>query len=406
VLIAGTSAATLISAASFAEPTSRIEIGQTSSGQVEADDAVNAEIGETVNSIAVAQANSATGMVTDWTAVTGVQDFSGSSSASSTVEAGDIWSWIISNAAAQGNGLNIETHADLELDFEQRAASGASVDALSALRVSDYAAHTVQGVTAAANAVEVTGSHFHDINLTQSSQAEVNASAVLEAENARIETAALGASAAGNSFKGGGYDSDVIAFLDQDNEGAVTAETRAAIGDARWGVTAAAEAAGNTAVINNIWGYAHAQGVQTNSGEVRALAELQLGEFSDGVASATAHAVGNNALVSNIGADAFTGLAQTNTGAVTGEARFLGGAGGGSGAGGGYVLAASAIGNAQSGFVCAECPVGLTGYVDQVNSGPVTARTNSLSQGYTPFISSSATAVGNAATFSVQTPGH
>jgi hypothetical protein len=48
--------------------------------------------------------------------------------------------------------------------------------------------------------------------------------------------------------------------------------------------------------------------------------------------------------------------------------------------------------------------VGLTTFMNQSNSGPVTARSQINSPGYTPFISSSATAVGNAATFATRTP--
>lgn len=395
----------LISAASFAEPSNRVTLDQTNSGANAASDAVNVGVGESVDSIAMAQANSAVGFVTDWSSVTGQQAFSGAADAVSRVEADDIWSWIISGAVAQGNGVTVESLSDLDMVLSQDAAAGSRVSALSDLRVADYTAHVIQTAIAASNAVEVNAAYgSQDINLTQSAAGETYAGARLDAANARIEDVAAAVQASGNSLQVSGYEANPVALIDQSQSGTVTAEADLTARDVRWGLTAATEAAGNTAVITNDWGYAHLQGTQTNSGDVTARTVVNLGEFSNGVAAISAHGVGNNALVSNIGADAYSGIGQVNTGAVTGEARFTGGHNGGSGVGGGIVASASAIGNAQSGYICADCPVGLTANINQINSGPVTARTQINSPGYTPFISSSATAVGNAATFSSRSP--
>lgn len=395
----------LISAASFAEPSNRVTLNQTNSGANAASDEVNVGVGESVDSIAMAQANSAVGFVTDWSSVTGQQAFSGTADAVSRVEADDIWSWIISGAVAQGNGVTVESLSDLDMELTQDAAAGSRVSALSHLRVADYTAHVIQTSVAAANAVEVNAAYgSQDINLTQRAAGETYAGVRLDAENARIEDVAAAVQASGNSLQVSGYEANPVALIDQSQSGTVTAEADLTARDVHWGLTAATEAAGNTAVITNDWGYAHLQGAQTNSGDVTARTVVNLGEFSNGVAAISAHGVGNNALVSNIGADAYSGIGQVNTGAVTGEARFTGGHNGGSGVGGGIVASASAIGNAQSGYICADCPVGLTANINQINSGPVTARTQINSPGYTPFISSSATAVGNAATFSSRSP--
>lgn len=395
----------LISAASFAEPTNRVTLNQTNSGANAASDAVTVGVGESVDSIAMAQANSAVGFVTDWTSVTGQQTFSGSADSVSRVEADDLWSWIISGAVAQGNGVAVQSLSDLEMDLTQTAAAGSRVSALSDLRVADYTAHVIQTAVASANAVEVNAAYGNqDINLTQTAAGETYAGARLDAEDARIEDVAAAVQASGNSLQASGWVANPIALINQSQSGTVTAEADITARDVHWGLTAATEAAGNTAVITNDWGYAHLQGTQTNSGNVTARTVVNLGEFSNGVAAISAHGVGNNALVSNIGADAYSGIGQVNTGAVTGEALFNGGHNGGSGVGGGIVASASAIGNAQSGYICADCPVGLTANINQTNSGPVTARTQVRSPGYTPFISSSATAVGNAATFATRTP--
>lgn len=395
----------LISAASFAEPTNRVTLNQTNTGANAASDEVNVGVGESVDAVALAQANSTVGFVTDWTSVTGQQAFSGSADAVSRVEADDIWSWIISGAVAQGNGMSVQSLSDLDVDLTQEAAAGSRVSALSDLRVADYTAHVIQTSVAAANAVEVNAAYGNQaIDLTQRTGGETYAGARLDAENARIEDVAAAVQASGNSLQVSGYDSNPIAYIDQSQTGTVTAEADITARDVHWGLTAATEAAGNTAVITNDWGYAHLQGTQTNSGGVTARTVVNLGEFSNGVAAISAHGVGNNALVSNIGADAYSGIGQVNTGAVTAEAMFTGGHNGGSGVGGGIVAASSAIGNAQSGYICADCPVGLTANINQTNSAPVTARSQINSPGYTPFISSSATAVGNAATFSTRTP--
>lgn len=395
----------LISAASFAEPTNRVTLNQTNSGANAASDEVTVGVGESVDSIAMAQANSAVGFVTDWTSVTGQQSFTGSADAVSRVEADDLWSWIISGAVAQGNGVAVQSLSDLQMDLTQTAAAGSRVSALSDLRVADYTAHVIQTAVASANAVEVNAAYGNqDINLTQTAAGETYAGARLDAEDARIEDVAAAVQASGNSLQASGWVANPIALINQSQSGTVTAEADITARDVHWGLTAATEAAGNTAVITNDWGYAHLQGTQTNSGNVTARTVVNLGEFSNGVAAISAHGVGNNALVSNIGADAYSGIGQVNTGAVTGEALFNGGHNGGSGVGGGIVASASAIGNAQSGYICADCPVGLTANINQTNSGPVTARTQVRSPGYTPFISSSATAVGNAATFATRTP--
>lgn len=395
----------LISAASFAEPTSRVTLNQSNSAANAASDAVTVGVGESVNSTAMVQANAATGFVTDWTSVTGGQSFTGSADSVSRVEADEIWSWIISGAVAQGNGMTVQSLSDLDMDLTQEAAAGSRVSALSELRVADYTAHVIQTSVAAANAVEVNGANGSQaIDLTQTAAGDTYAGARLAAEDARIEDVAAAVQASGNSLQASGNEADPVALINQSQSGTVTAEADITARDVHWGLTAATEAAGNTAVMTNDWGYAHLQGTQSNSGGVTARTVVNLGEFSNGVAAISAHGVGNNALVSNIGADAYSGIGQVNSGAVTGEALFSGGHNGGSGLGGGITASASAIGNAQSGYICSECPVGLTANINQTNSGPVTARAQINSPGYTPFISSSATAVGNAATFSSRSP--
>ncbi|MFP4519449.1 MAG: holdfast anchor protein HfaD [Oceanicaulis sp.] len=403
-LIAGTSAAILTSAASFAEPTDRIELDQQSSGPVRSQDAQTAGGVETAVSTALAQANSATGQVTSWTGVSGAQSLSGSVDAVSSVNVENAWSYVISTAAAQGNALTADADANVDLDLDQTASTGARVSGLSALRIASYAGHTVQGASAAANAVQVSGGGDHDLRLAQESGAEVMARADLDAADGEIETFAQGAQAAGNALTAGGYGASPIADLDQSQSGTVAAEARADIANADYGGAAASSAAGNTVMIQNDYGYAHAQGAQTNTGPVRATTTLNVADFGNGLVAGSANAAGNSALVSNIGADAYTGLNQVNSGPVTAQVTFAGGIGG-VGADSGAALSASAIGNAQSAYVCAECPVSLDARIAQTNSGPVAAGVNASHTGFVNALTGSATAVGNVASFSSRTPG-
>lgn len=405
VLIAGTSAATLISAASFAEPTDRVELDQANSGPTTAEDVQSADGADTAVSNAFAQANSATGEVTNWTGVSGAQSLTGTVDAVSSVTADGIWSYALSNAAAQGNALTVGANADVDLDLEQNAAAGSRVSGLSALRITDYAGHTVQGASAAANAAQVTGSGAHDLQLRQSADGDVAAATALDAADAEIETFDQGAQAAGNSLTAGGYEGNPIAGIDQSQTGTVEAETTATVRNADYGGVAASSAAGNTVTMANDYGYAHAQGSQTNSGAVRAATTLNIADFGNGLIAGSANAVGNSGLVSNIGADAYTGLNQNNSGPVTAQVNFTGGIGGSGVGGAGAALSASAMGNAQSGYICSECPVSLNANINQTNSGPVRAGVNASHAGQIGALTGSATAVGNAATFSSRRPG-
>lgn len=395
----------MISAASFAEPTDRVELDQETRGPVLGQDVQSAGGVETAVSTALAQGNSATGEVTNWTAVTVSQALSGPVDAVSSVDVENAWSYVISNATAQGNALTAGVDANVDLDMDQSSAAGSRVSALSALRIGEYAGHTVQGASAAANAVQVSGAGAHELDIRQSSGSDVIAGAVLDASTAEVETFAQGAQAAGNSLTAGGYDGNPIVDLDQSQTGTVEAIAGANIANADYGGVSASSAAGNTLTIANDYGYAQAQGSQTNAGPVRATTTLNVGDFGNGLVAGSANAVGNSSLVSNIGADAYSGVAQTNSGPVIAQVNFAGGIGGSGVGGAGAALTASAMGNAQSAYICAECPVSLNADINQVNSGPVIAETNALHSGFVNALTGSATAVGNAATFATRTPG-
>ena len=125
-------------------------------------------------------------------------------------------------------------------------------------------------------------------------------------------------------------------------------------------------------------------------------AELTVGAWS-GEATASSYSVANSAIISNSGPSTTANGVQTNTGEVSAVTNFTGGSGGDA------TLLSTAVGNAYSGYACADCNGSVVGTVRQTNAGGVSAITGTTtsSQGY---ISGSASAVGNTATFQVHKP--
>lgn len=163
-------------------------------------------------------------------------------------------------------------------------------------------------------------------------------------------------------------------------------------------VTAATTSFGNSAAVENEWGYATlgqqgAPTTQVNDAEIDAQTYVTLDHWS-GYATASASGVGNSALISNIGSDTVIYADQTNDGTVGAQASFTGQ----SWTGGTGIVTASAIGNAATATVCNFCSDGaVSGQINQTNSGSVYA-TGSANSAYGGAIYGSATAVGNSAT--------
>lgn len=163
-------------------------------------------------------------------------------------------------------------------------------------------------------------------------------------------------------------------------------------------VTAATTSFGNSATVQNEWGYATlgqqgAPTVQQNAAEIDAQTYVTLDHWS-GYATASASGVGNSALISNVGSDTVIYADQTNDGTVGAQASFTGQ----SWTGGTGVVTASAIGNAATATVCNYCSDGAVGgQINQTNSGSVYA-TGSAHTAYGGAVYGSATAVGNSAT--------
>jgi len=385
-------AAIATSAASFAVSIDKVENDQSNDAPVDATVEVDAVTTDVATAVATAQSNSAGGSFTSQAELSSSQTTIGQTSATTDIEADSVWGLSTGFATAQGNALTADAADGLDMNAQQTAGAGASVSALSALRLNTYGGNTAQSAMASANGIEVMGTGDMPLATSQTSEADVDARSEMEAEE--VETALATAQSAGNSLTLTGLEANIIAMADQDNGGNVRSTVDADIANANWGVTAMSEASGNTASIQNVSGYGHLQGTQNNRGEVRATTTLAVGTFGDGPVVGSSHAVGNNALVSNIGADAYSGVSQNNSGAVTGQVSMQLGTG----------MAAygtsSAIGNAQSAYICATCPVGLNAPVSQVNSGSINSITQMRATGHVGGMTGAATAVGNVSTFS------
>lgn len=330
------------------------------------------------------------------------QEFSGSVEAEAVSRARAVDGAAITTASAIGNGATLLADDDLSLDSEQVAADGSSVSATAGLEIDDYAVTSVTAASASANAVDsITYGGDTELDLRQDSGADVTADAYIAARTGGIgEAATLASTASGNTASAQGYyqgPSQVVS-VDQDNRGDILARARIEAGGGGVITTAVAQANGNTAQIQNEDAYAHLQGEQDNVGEVRAVANAEIGNFDVDVVTLSSEGVGNSALISNFGSDIFMGPDQTNNGGVSAVTRIRGDQGGVG------IGNATAFGNAATGYICSECPVTATGDMNQVNSAAISARTTVSTNSSTALIGS-AFAVGNSATFESVRPG-
>lgn len=162
-------------------------------------------------------------------------------------------------------------------------------------------------------------------------------------------------------------------------------------------LTAAATASANNINIAADSGTTSLASSQSNASSVSANSSVQLESWS-GAATVSAYGVGNSALAANAGPQTNMTTSQTNSGDVTASASFTGGDGGAAG------VAATAVGNAASGYACPSCQGGVGANNTQVNSGPVHAATTATVTGGAS-VNGQASAIGNSATFQVKS-GH
>jgi len=203
--------------------------------------------------------------------------------------------------------------------------------------------------------------------------------------------------AAGNAITAGDNVARVLLDAEQTNTGVVRGKAFIDADVAREAV-AASDAAGNTILVRNDNRYAGLNAAQDNQADINARTEVTLKGFEE-VASLSASGVGNSAVVSNIGSEVGAEFDQVNSGRV----RAIGEFAGDNGSVG--LVTTTAFGNAASAYACSECPDSTAGGVNrQVNDGKIVSRARA--DAYTgELLSSSATAVGNSATYETRDPG-
>jgi hypothetical protein len=402
LLITAMSAATITCAPTFADNTTEVL-----NGQINLDAAIDVVAeGETdqANSAtlsAIGTANALTVDVVERHDIDSEQTFSGSVDARAETRARIIDGTAITTSSAMGNAASVINDNGMDADMEQTALDGSGVSSTARLDVGSYAISSVTSATASANAYDAVSYGSDNTHLLrQDSGADVTADAYVLAPTAGLGHAAtvLGA-ANGNSAQIQGYylGPSQVVDVDQDNRGDVTGRASVDTGGGAVSTTAIASANGNSVWMQNENGYTRIQGEQDNSGAVTAESDVAVGDFDVDLFSVSSEGVGNSAIISNIGSNAYMGVEQTNTGAVTATANFDGGAGGSA------LVSATAFGNAATTYVCSECPVTAQGNTSQVNSATIrSAVTGRMTTG--GVLSGSATAIGNSATYQTVNP--
>ena len=224
--------------------------------------------------------------------------------------------------------------------------------------------------------------------------ADTWAQACCVSETARFETTATG-----NAVDARGDVSTLVAGAVQlTGENAVIRGRTTAFLGRGVDVQASTRATGNAAKAENAFGFTSlgregSEVFQGNIAVVEAETDLTVLELY-GEAVASAEGVGNALSVANRGADTALYGIQSNYGDVAATATFQGGAGGGVGH-----VDAVAVGNDAMAMLCDVCgDAALTGSIQQVNYGQVSATAQAAGAGHA---SVSASAFGNRATFIV-----
>lgn len=350
---------------------------------------------------AVGLGNAVTVDVVDQHDVYSSQEFGGDVEADASVHARQIDGTSYTTSVAMGNTMDLLNDNGLDVNAVQLAEDGSSVTARSSYEVDSYGMVSVTTATAAANAIEsIAYGGENEFDIYQDSGADVTADAEALSPNGGLgNSATVAAIASGNSTRFEGYymAPDQAMDLDQNNRGDVAARSRMEAGGGAVVATAATQAAGNTAQVQNEMGEITMTGDQDNSGNVDAETDVVVGNFDIDFFAVSSDGVGNSLIISNIGQNVTTGVDQVNTGDVNATTNFTGGAGGQ------IYGAANAFGNAQTTYICSECPVDVGSNNTQVNGGDINAAINASMQSGSMLVGS-ASAVGNTATYTTVTP--
>lgn len=368
------------------------------SEQVRLDDsfaALNLHVDEAddVSGAAVAGANSFTATANG----AGIDAYATQYSEGSATAAADATVWrawgdVAVGAAATGNGVvgAVENGA---LNVEGWQIQHGDTAASARVRTGT----TWSGATSASAGANVTdvSAYNGDLRLVTGQTNTGSVSANVEADHCCVSTdIEAGAVASANSASAAGYTTTMLTATEQTSTGeAVRARTDLWAGYAG-SASGSAVANGNTFSAANQWGYVNVAARQANSAGVIAESYVTLGGDWLSFASAGAYGVGNSAAVSNVGSDTVMATAQDNMGFVGAYAALAGN-------GGDAAVSSTAYGNVVTGGLCNGCENGsLTASNTQTNSGRVESVTT-VRSGWAGSVAGSATAIGNAASYSV-----
>lgn len=351
-----------------------------------------------VDTVGASVGNSFTGLADGPVSAEVTQTNSGAVETQSDVWTGEVGHEVTSTSSAIAN-TSVVTGQDGDIYANVVQSNDGPVQAVNEVdAVLTWA--TTNQTTAASNVSEVTGTNG---TITSFQEQNANADVFTYANSVAQDVDGFVtnvSSAAGNSATSRNTDSAStynggIQTTAQGTSISAFADTDAGVtGD----ITNAASAAGNQITAENVdstvdVGSEGAETFQFNGARVEADAFTQVATF-DGFASTSANGVGNSVSSHSYRGDTHLENIQNNAGSVTSTVTlnstgFSGGAG---------ITSASAIGNSIS---ASSTGGALGARTEQFNAGNTTARTN-VTAAHIGSATSTATAIGNAATFSTR----
>lgn len=397
-MMAACAAATSAQAQDAGVINNQIQLGDLFSTQtldvVAVDEGVGAETTATGNAV-VAGADGVD------MAITSNQTMAGSARAVTTVNVSDSMGDASQvNTTAMGNSADASiTQATMTGVLTQIATASPNVTAQGYVEAEDASAGDLGlATTAISNNAAITLTNgAAGVRVNQSSAADVLADggAVLQYVSGTSDVSGM---AAGNNVGYVGTDASAarLAVSQTNTSNLVQASQFTAYGNVQSAYTTAT-AGGNIVGAVNEGPLLDVASSQYNEAYVRAQAEGSAWQFGEG--SSTAYAVGNSVLAGNTGEAVVLDNVQLNTGGgVEAIARFEGADGYD-----GYSRA-TAVGNDATAYSCSSCTGSMTINSAQTNSADVgAASTTTVTAGR--LVNSTATAIGNNASFYVTRPG-
>ena len=374
---------------------------QSRSGDVIADGDLNVVDPDTVTSTRVATGNGYSASIYSGSLNVDTQQWvDGHVTAGQTVHVQDYAGTVTALSAATGNTgeANSYNYGDVQAQATQAIgtrtiAASASLDApiaeITDASVSSQAIGNSHGFTMVGGAHAVTSDQYSSAITQADTQGQLRYSS---------GTTNFSATATSNNITAQGSEGAEPVYRLTQGMGGDRTQASVLVGASNVQETnGTATAVANNISVSNAYHPLDVRADQTNDGYVRAEADMNATAFGSG--SANAYGVGNSTVAGNVAADIGLDNDQTNDGAVQSFARFNGA--------GGYDASSSsvAMGNAVTGYACSDCGGEFSARNRQSSSKTVSAAASVTISGHNRSVVSSATAIGNSATFYNSQPG-